>query len=59
MRMYRMFDTKEHREAWIKEQEREYPDFRICFRCSAEQLKQDLPFISIKGFKSAVVYTFD
>lgn len=59
MRMYRMFDTKEHREKWIKEQKQEYPNFRICFRCTARSLKEDLPYISIDGFKSAVVYTFD
>ena len=59
MRMYRMFDTEGHREQWIKEQKQEYPNFRICFRCTARSLKDDLPYISINGFTSAVVYTFD
>ena len=58
MRMYQMFPTKEERERWIKEQEKKDPNFRLCFRCTAKQLKEDLPFISINGFKSAVVYTF-
>lgn len=58
MRMYQMFPTKEEREQWIKEQEKKDPNFRLCFRCTAKQLKEDLPFISINGFKSAVVYTF-
>lgn len=58
MRMYQMFSTKEEREQWIKEQEKKVPKFMVCFRCTAKQLKEDLPFISINGFKSAVVYTF-
>lgn len=59
MRMYKMFDTKEHREEWIKEQHKEHPNFRICFRCSAQELKEDLPYIHIDDFTSALVYTFD
>ena len=54
---YQMFTTKEEREQWIKEQKKD-SNFRLCFRCTAKQLKEDLPFISINGFKSAVVYTF-
>ena len=54
-----MFDTKEHREKWIKEQKQEYPNFRICFRCATRSLKEDLPYISIDGFTPALVYTFD
>ena len=56
-RYYQMFKTQEERKKWEKEKKAHEKNFRVCFRCTAKQLKKDLPFVNIDGFKYATIWT--
>ena len=56
-RYYQMFATKEERTSWENKRKDEDKKFRVCMRMTAIQLKKDLPFINIDGYKYATIWT--
>ena len=56
-RWYQMFSTQEERKAWEKERKEKDQKFRVCMRMTAKQLKKDLPFVQIDGYKYATIWT--
>ena len=56
-RWYQMFGTQEERKSWEKEQKEKDQKFRVCMRMTAKQLKKDLPFVQIDGYKYAIIWT--
>lgn len=61
-RYFQTFDTAKNRAKWIKEMQKEYPNFHVCFNeptNSSDKKLFEASGVNTNIMKYACIYTFD